>query len=260
MPETLSGVVLIDEALVRSSYVTPLQVFIMKTAQLVRGIDVYAHEHGLKYRKQDFVLTGGGNIAGAAYLKLQVEAHQIHVTEADTLNRRWYAVPDDLIGGWACATAPRPVSEIHQGNTDHRVPVDCWGRATAEHVASLHNAWLDHGRISPPEADALDAAFLERMRAFSTRTFGPGARTGGILDHLRKELIEVEAEPHDLDEWADLMILAIDGAWRHGGEPQEIIDHIRAKVARNEARTWPDWRGLPEDRAIEHDRSAEADD
>lgn len=104
-------------------------------------------------------------------------------------------------------------------------------------------------------SDALDAAFLGRMKAFSQGTFGPGLRTGGVLDHLRKELDEVAADPMDLDEWADLIILAIDGAWRHGGEPQEIIDRVRAKVARNERRTWPDWRGLPEDRAIEHDRT-----
>lgn len=102
---------------------------------------------------------------------------------------------------------------------------------------------------------AIDAAHLERQRAWSLETFGPGARLGGVLDHIRKELGEIEADPTDVGEWVDVIILAFDGAWRAGWEPQEIIDAIVAKQARNEARTWPDWRTMSEDVAIEHDRS-----
>lgn len=103
---------------------------------------------------------------------------------------------------------------------------------------------------------AIDAEHLERQRQWSRRTFGPGPRTGGVLDHIRRELREIEEHPTDLTEWADVVILALDGAWRAGWEPQDIIDAIRAKQTRNEARTWPDWRTLSEDVAIEHDRSA----
>lgn len=102
---------------------------------------------------------------------------------------------------------------------------------------------------------AIDAAHLQRQREFSTRTFGPGPRTAGVIDHIRKELREIEAAPTDLDEWADVLILAFDGAWRAGHEPQAIIDAVVAKQARNEARTWPDWRTMPADAAIEHDRT-----
>lgn len=101
----------------------------------------------------------------------------------------------------------------------------------------------------------IDADHLARQRAFSHKTFGPGARTGGVVDHIRKELAEIEASPDELSEWADVIILAFDGAWRAGWEPQEIIDAIKAKQARNEARTWPDWRTMPNDRAIEHVRN-----
>ncbi len=34
-------------------------------------------------------------------------------------------------------------------------------------------------------------AHLHRQRDFSLRTFGPGERTAGVLDHLRKELRQV---------------------------------------------------------------------
>jgi hypothetical protein len=103
---------------------------------------------------------------------------------------------------------------------------------------------------------SIDAAHLQRQREFSEWTYGPGARTQAVLDHIRKELTEIEDAPDDLNEWVDVVILALDGAWRAGHQPQEIIDAIVAKQARNEGRTWPDWRTADPDKAIEHDRTA----
>lgn len=60
-------------------------------------------------------------------------------------------------------------------------------------------------------------SLLEDQRRWSAATFGPGYRTAGILAHIRKELAEIEADPHDLEEWIDVILLAIDGFWRHGG-------------------------------------------
>jgi len=99
---------------------------------------------------------------------------------------------------------------------------------------------------------------LERQRAFSAKTFGPGARTKGVLNHIRKELAEIEADPFDIREWVDVIILAFDGAWRAGWEPNAIVEAIVAKQAKNEARVWPDWRTADPDKAIEHDRSHDA--
>lgn len=101
-------------------------------------------------------------------------------------------------------------------------------------------------------------AHLERQRTFSLATFGPGTRTDGILDHLRKELAEVAAAPTDLSEWVDLVLLALDGAWRAGHEPLAIAQGIAAKQERNEGRTWPDWRTMDPGKAIEHDRTGGA--
>lgn len=111
---------------------------------------------------------------------------------------------------------------------------------------------------APAPSFAITAEHIERQRAFSLRTFGPGARTAGVVDHIRKELAEVEAAPDDLSEWADVIILAFDGAQRTGADPQVILDAVLAKQERNEGRTWPDWRTQPTDRAIEHDRSPDA--
>ena len=107
------------------------------------------------------------------------------------------------------------------------------------------------------EVPAIDVDHLERQRTWSRQAFGPGRRTGGVLDHISKELEEIREHPTDLSEWVDVIILALDGAWRAGYEPASIIGAIKDKQARNEARVWPDWRTLSEDMAIEHDRSAD---
>jgi hypothetical protein len=98
-------------------------------------------------------------------------------------------------------------------------------------------------------------AHLHRQRAFSERTFGPGARTKGVCDHIRNELAEIEAAPADLSEWIDVMLLAMDGAWRSGATPEQIAAALTAKQIKNESRKWPDWRTQSPDHAIEHDRS-----
>lgn len=95
-------------------------------------------------------------------------------------------------------------------------------------------------------------AHLVRAIEFSGRTFGPGARTAGVLAHIRKELLEIEAKPDDLSEWINVAILAFDGAWRAGYTPDQIVAALAAKQAKNEARTWPDWRTASPDAPIEH--------
>lgn len=100
-------------------------------------------------------------------------------------------------------------------------------------------------------------AHLHRQMAFSARTFGPGNRVQGVCDHIRKELIEVEAEGGPLSEWVDVIILGLDGAWRSGATPEQIAAAIVAKQTKNEGRKWPDWRTVPLGQAIEHDRTAD---
>jgi hypothetical protein len=110
------------------------------------------------------------------------------------------------------------------------------------------------------------ADHLVRQIAFSLKAFGPALRTGGVIDHIRKELKEVEDNPHDLYEWIDIAMLALDGAWRHAIRDgrtnediaQEVAAALQAKLVKNENRTWPDWRLLSEDKAIEHDRTGES--
>ncbi len=101
---------------------------------------------------------------------------------------------------------------------------------------------------------------LKTQIAFSQAAFGPGPRTEGVIDHIRKELREIEAKPDDLTEWIDVVLLACDGAWRAGYTPEQIAEALVVKLAKNMARMWPDWRTAEPGKAIEHDRSAEASD
>lgn len=107
---------------------------------------------------------------------------------------------------------------------------------------------------------------LLRQMAFSHATFGPGTRTHGVIDHIRKELAEVSESHGAADEWVDVAILALDGLTRQlaycldsRADPNKVAETackmIEGKQARNEARIWPDWRQAPSDKAIEHVRS-----
>jgi Protein of unknown function (DUF550) len=99
---------------------------------------------------------------------------------------------------------------------------------------------------------------IHRQRKWSQKMFGPGSRTTGILNHIAKEIKEVENNPSDISEWIDIVILALDGAWRAGHTPEQIAQALDAKQAINEARLWPDWRWFGQDQAIEHDRSGDS--
>ena len=113
-------------------------------------------------------------------------------------------------------------------------------------------------------------AHLTRQAAVSRAIFGPGARTKGVSDHIRKELKEIEACRDEDDralEWVDVAILGLDGLLRslwarrpNDSAPmiaQAAAYEIEKKQSRNEMRNWPDWRTAPEDKAIEHVRSGD---
>jgi hypothetical protein len=99
--------------------------------------------------------------------------------------------------------------------------------------------------------------YLERQSEFSLQAFGPGPRTAGVLAHIRKELGEIEREPADLFEWIDVATLAFDGALRAGWTPEQVAGALAAKLERNRARKWPDWRTKSQDEPIEHVRATE---
>lgn len=95
------------------------------------------------------------------------------------------------------------------------------------------------------------ADFIRRQMEFSRKTFGEGPRTLGVTDHIEKELREIRQDPADVKEWIDVIILAFDGYWRHGGDPAELLPMLEEKFAINRARKWGP---ITPDKAIEHIR------
>lgn len=69
---------------------------------------------------------------------------------------------------------------------------------------------------APTALPRIDAEWVDKKAAWSLKTFGPGERLTGVTRHIEKELEEVRKDPRDPDEWADLIILAMDGASRQG--------------------------------------------
>lgn len=96
---------------------------------------------------------------------------------------------------------------------------------------------------------------LIRQKKFSEEVFGPmigPQNTEGLLDHIEKELEEIREDPTDLEEWIDVVILALDGALRAGWSPWLIAECLEYKQEKNENRKWPDWRTCEPGKAIEH--------
>lgn len=143
-----------------------------------------------------------------------------------------------------------------------RTPDGCSLKLTDDEIQSIQDIRTGVAEVKliyGEEESVVDplVAYLRRQWEWSERTFGPGFRTDGILNHIRKELAEVEKEPHDLMEWADIIILALDGYWRHGGSAERLLALLQKKQDKNFARKWPRWQDRTEDQAIEHDRSDE---
>lgn len=121
---------------------------------------------------------------------------------------------------------------------------------------------------------------LTRQAVFSRLAFGPGPRTEGVSQHIRKELEEVaEATPdacydpcsgvltsRRAREWVDVAILGLDGLLRQlwdenpGCHAEDIAalahDLIVEKQGRNEKRDWGHVYAS-QDEAVEHKREPE---
>ena len=64
------------------------------------------------------------------------------ITELELKECRWYAVVNDLIGGYAIATTNKPISEIDPYSGEFELG-DFLTKEMAQHIADLHNYWWD---------------------------------------------------------------------------------------------------------------------
>ena len=97
-------------------------------------------------------------------------------------------------------------------------------------------------------------SYIKKQIPWSKETFGYKGvqdRVDSTIAHIKMELDEAAADPADVEEWADIIILALDAAWRAGATPEEIANTLEQKQKINFARKW----GKPNaDGVIEHIR------
>lgn len=87
--------------------------------------------------------------------------------------------------------------------------------------------------------------YIERHWDWSMATFGAPKDTDTLklCNHIAKEIREVLDHPRDPMEWADIIILAIDGAMRNGVSPARLTTALFMKQHINRERKW----NIPED-------------
>jgi len=79
--------------------------------------------------------------------------------------------------------------------------------------------------------------FIERKMKWSFETFGE-QEVCGVIDHIKDELLEVKENPEAIEEWIDIILLAIDGASRVGFSADDIINELERKLQINTSRRW----------------------
>ena|SRR3990172_3923127 len=85
-------------------------------------------------------------------------------------------------------------------------------------------------------------SYIRDQIQWSKKAFGEGRRREGLLRHIESEIKEVRESSDDyfeLTEWIDIIILALDGAWRIGFTPEQITHQLESKQILNRMRSWP---------------------
>jgi hypothetical protein len=95
-----------------------------------------------------------------------------------------------------------------------------------------------------------DTNYLDRLCEWSRITFGEGKRTFGITKKIEGELGEICSDPNDLMEWVDVIMLAMDGFYRAGGNQDRLGEMLEEKLRINRKRTYPKPIG---DEAVQHE-------
>jgi hypothetical protein len=87
-----------------------------------------------------------------------------------------------------------------------------------------------------PGADL--AGFYEDKFEWSRETFGLYLPLDGVVAHIEKELKEVLEDPSDLEEWVDVIFLAMDGAARAGHSGKALVMGMVNKFQVLRKRKW----------------------
>lgn len=79
--------------------------------------------------------------------------------------------------------------------------------------------------------------FQSQVTYWGNETF-PKANLHTRFAHLRSELDELEQNPSDLMEWADVLLLLMQSASDQGYSMCQLLDASKVKLLINQNRTW----------------------
>ncbi|MDD9900506.1 MAG: DUF550 domain-containing protein [Alphaproteobacteria bacterium] len=77
----------------------------------------------------------------------------------------------------------------------------------------------------------------EEIGVFTDKTFGTSTPRAKAL-HLAEEAQEAADDPADIIEWADCIILLLDGVRKAGYTTDDLYDAVQRKMEINKNRTW----------------------
>lgn len=77
-----------------------------------------------------------------------------------------------------------------------------------------------------------------QIHEWQCKTF-PGQSPSGQVEHLKRELDECLAQPDDIEEHADALILLLGFFSRQGHAIEDVIIAAKEKHAKNLLRKWP---------------------
>lgn len=143
-------------------------------------------------------------------------------------------------------------------NPNQNVGIHVIDRLSISDYLKRHMDWSEHS-FGPWKNYKYDSAMMKVDESDITYKAGvPYVKYRGpigVVDHIRRELVEIEKDGYFTPtEWIDVVILAIDGYIRSGGDPSEFLMQLFAKQRKNFNREWPDWKTADRTKAIEHVR------
>lgn len=109
-----------------------------------------------------------------------------------------------------------------------------------------------HGYEDATDNNPSFVSLVKEHKDWALATFGPDRDNEGLLKHILKEVEEVREDPNDVEEWMDIAILAIHGAWKTGASPEEVAQTLIMKLAKVQRRDWPKLEDQVPGKPIEH--------
>lgn len=178
-------------------------------------------------------ISGGEHVQAAHWDRPGIEATTATIVEA--WRRAGWSVA--AVQGWADAllpgdallppepAAPAPGIDAPQSFAGLRRAATLKTNAPAQVDGNaLWGLLAAHDALEAAAGEARPPGWLADYLAWAVRTFGERPDGRGCAAHLVKEAAEARDDPLALDEWADCLLLTLQGAWRSGYSFEGLID------------------------------------